>query len=261
MMQMMRKVRTIAFNTFKEAVRDRVLYSIVFFALMILAISTVMDIITIGQKTKIIKDMGLFSISLFGTLIAIFVGIGLVYKEIDKKTIYTIVAKPVTRYQFLLGKYLGLVLTIFVEVAAMSIIFFLVVYLESGSLASIPMLTAQVGLTFLELMVICAVAIFFSSFSTPILSGMFTLGVYVIGHMTSELYDFSAKYEGTFYEKFLKGLYYMFPNLDNFNIRSQVVHGIPVEPGYIIFSVLYGILFIAIFLFVSSIIFNKRDFK
>jgi ABC-type transport system involved in multi-copper enzyme maturation permease subunit len=254
-----RKIWAIILNTFREAVRDRILYAIVFFALLILLLSTIMDLITIGQRAKIIIDMGLASISIFGTLIAIFVGIGLVYKEIDKRTIYTIVSKPVARWQFLLGKYLGLLLTILVEVAAMSAIFFVIAYLESDSLN--PILFVAIGLTFLELMVICAVAIFFSSFSTPILSGMYTLGVYLIGHLTHDLYHFSFRFKGTIMQKLMLFLYYFFPNLDNFDIRSQAVHGLPVDWGYVLFSVIYGIGYIVILLVISSYIFARRDFK
>ncbi len=190
--QSTKKIWAIILNTFREAVRDRVLYAIVFFAVVILLISTIMDVITIGQRAKIIIDMGLASISIFGALIAIFVGIGLVYKEIEKRTIYTIVSKPVARWQFLLGKYFGLVLTLAVQVAAMSAIFFIIVASEMGRVP--PLLYLAVGMTFLELMVVCAVAIFFSSFSTPILSGMYTLGVYLIGHLTRDLYQFSFRF-------------------------------------------------------------------
>lgn len=253
------KVWAIILNTFREAVRDRVLYAIVFFAAVILLLSAIMDVITIGQRAKIIIDAGLASISIFGTMIAIFVGIGLVYKEIDKRTIYTIVSKPVARWQFLLGKYFGLVLTLLVEVAAMSAIFFVLVRGEMGSVP--PLLFVAVGLTFIELMVICAVAILFSSFSTPILSGMYTLGVYLIGHLTRDLYHFSFRFEGTFLQKLMLFLYYFFPNLDNFNIRSQAVHGLPVEPAYILFAVGYGMLYITVLLIISSFIFSRRDFK
>ncbi len=254
-----KKIWAIILNTFREAVRDRILYAIVFFAVLILILSTIMDIITIGQRAKIIIDVGLASISIFGTLIAIFVGIGLVYKEIDKRTIYTIVSKPVARWQFLLGKYFGLVLTLLVEVAAMSAIFLVIVDNELGSVP--PLLFVAVGLTFIELMVVCAVAILFSSFSTPILSGMYTLGVYLIGHLTRDLYHFSFRFKGTFLQKLMLFLYYFFPNLDNFNIRSQAVHDLPVDSSYILFAVGYGILYIAILLIVSSFIFSRRDFK
>lgn len=253
------KVWAISENTFKEAIRDRILYSIVFFAVLILAVSTVLDIVTIGQRTKIIKDVGLASISLFGALIAIFVGIGLVYKELDKRTIYTIVSKPVTRFQFLLGKYLGLVFTIFVEVAAMSLIFCLIVFFQGGSVDLL--LLEAIALTFLELMIVCAVAILFSSFTTPILSGMFTLGVYIIGHLTYDLYEFSSTFRGTALEKVLKILYYVFPNLDNFNIRGNAVHGLPVSGDFLLFSITYGLLYIILLFVISSLIFGKKDFK
>lgn len=254
-----KKIWAIILNTFREAVRDRVLYAIVFFAVLILLLSMIMDMITLGQRAKIIIDTGLASISIFGTLIAIFVGIGLVYKEIDKRTIYTIVSKPVARWQFLLGKYFGLVLTLLVEVAAMSVIFFLIVLKELGTVP--PLLFVAVGLTFIELMVICAVAILFSSFSTPILSGMYTLGVYLIGHLTQSLYHFSLRFKGVFLQKLMLFLYYFFPNLNNFNIRSQAVHGLPVDASYILFAVAYGMLYIAVLLIVSSFVFSRRDFK
>jgi ABC-type transport system involved in multi-copper enzyme maturation permease subunit len=259
MVSSVKKVWAIILNTFREAVRDRILYAIVFFAVLILLLSTIMDVITIGQRAKIIVDMGLASISIFGALIAIFVGIGLVYKEIDKRTIYTIVSKPVARWQFLLGKYFGLVLTLLVEVATMSAIFLVIVQSEMGRIS--PLLYVAIGLTFMELMVVCAVAIFFSSFSTPILSGMYTLGVYVIGHLTRDLYRFSFRFPGTFVQKLMLFLYYFFPNLDNFNIRAQAVHDLPVAPGYIVNSVAYGILYITLLLIVSSFIFSRRDFK
>ena len=183
----------------------------------------------------------------------------MVYKEIDKRTIYTIVSKPVARWQFLLGKYFGLVLTLLVEVAAMSAIFFIIVINELGTVP--PLLFLAVGLTFIELMIVCAVAILFSSFSTPILSGMYTLGVYLIGHLTRSLYQFSFRFEGTFLQKLMLFLYYFFPNLDNFNIRSQAVHGLPVDTSYILFAVGYGILYITVLLVISSYIFSRRDFK
>jgi len=253
------KIWAIILNTFREAVRDRILYAIVFFAVLILLLSTIMDIITIGQRSKIIIDTGLASISIFGTMIAIFVGIGLVYKEIDKRTIYTIVSKPVARWQFVLGKYFGLVLTLLVEVAAMTAIFFILVFSELGKVP--PLLFLAVGLTFIELMIICAVAILFSSFSTPILSGMYTLGVYLIGHLTRSLYEFSFRFKDTFIQKLMLFLYYFFPNLDNFNIRSQAVHDLPVGTDYVLFAVVYGILYITVLLIISSFVFSRRDFK
>ncbi|MBI4640616.1 MAG: ABC transporter permease, partial [Candidatus Tectomicrobia bacterium] len=126
------KIRAIAVNTFREAIRDRVLYSLLFFALFMIGSSALLGTLTIGEQVKVIKDLGLASISVFGLFIAIFVGIGLVYKEIERRTIYTIIAKPIRRYEFLIGKYLGLVLTLLVEVAVMAVGFSLLITLYEG---------------------------------------------------------------------------------------------------------------------------------
>jgi len=259
MISYLKKIWVVAFNTFKEAVRSKILYSIVFFTVLILVLSTVMDIITIGQRAKIIKDMGLLSISVFGALIAIFVGIGLVYKEVDKRTIFTVISKPVSRTQFIIGKYCGLVLTIFVEVLAMSAIFFAIVMAEGSGIK--PTLVWAVLFTFMELMVICAVAILFSSFSTPILSGMLTLALYLIGHLSGDLLDFSVRFKGTITEKYLISLYYIFPNLDNFNLRTAASHDFPITISDIIYPIAYGVVYITILLIAASYIFNRRDFK
>ena len=127
------KILTIAVNTFREAVRDKILYSLLIFALLMIGSSVFISTLSIGDQVKIIKDMGLSMISLFGTLIAIFVGVGLVYKEIEKRTIYTIIAEPIGRHKFLMGKYCGLILTLLVEIAIMASGFFLLLFFYPGS--------------------------------------------------------------------------------------------------------------------------------
>ncbi|MFH1624725.1 MAG: ABC transporter permease [Pseudomonadota bacterium] len=253
------KIRAIMINTFREAIRDKVLYNLLFFALLMIGGSILLGRLTIGENIKIIKDMGLASISIFGLLIAIFVGIGLVYKEIEKRTIYTVIAKPIHRYQFLLGKYLGLVLTLFVEVAIMSaglliLILFYEWYIDLSILKAILLLL-------FELMTITAVAILFSSFSTPVLSGLLTLAVYVVGHLSGDLMTFGAESGGTMMRYSTAFIYYVFPNLENFNIKGMVVHHVPVSFEYLSFAMLYGILYITIVLFTSMVIFQRRDFK
>ena len=255
----MMKIRAIAINTFREAIRDNILYSLLFFALLMMGASVLLGTLTIGEQIKIVKDMGLAAISIFGTLIAIFVGIGLVYKEIDRKTIFNIISKPVSRHSFLVGKYLGLILTLIIEVAIMSCMFLLLTFIMEHSL-DISLLKA-ILLIFFELMVITAVAVFFSTFSTPILSGMFTIGIYIIGHLTTDLKMFGAKSEYGFVQTVTKFLYYFLPNLDNFNIKGKIVHQIPVTWEYISFSIAYGIMYVSIILLVSMVIFQKRDFK
>ncbi|MBI4619765.1 MAG: ABC transporter permease [Desulfobacterales bacterium] len=253
------KIRAIMINTFREAIRDKVLYSLLFFALLMIGGSILLGRLTIGENIKIIKDMGLASISIFGMLIAIFVGIGLVYKEIDKKTIYTVIAKPVHRYQFLLGKYLGLILTLLVEVAIMSFGLLLLVLSYEGH-AELSILKA-ILLIFFELMTITAVAILFSSFSTPILSGLFTLAVYIVGHLSRDLLAFGAKSENAMIKYSTAFIYYSLPNLDNFNIKGKIVHQALVSWEYLSFAMLYGVLYISITLLLSMVIFQKRDFR
>ncbi len=255
---------TIAKNTFKEAVRNKILYSLIFFALAMMAVSLVLDQVTIGQRSKIIQDFGLASINLFGVLIAIMVGINLVYKEIEKRTIYPLLAKPVRRSEFLIGKYFGIVLTLVVEVALMSFFLFLltVVYGTSADSQTFDLgLLAAISLIFMELALIAAVAILFSSFSTPFLSGMFTLAIYIIGHLTDDLRRLGALSGNLALESMTAFLYYLLPNLENFNIKGEVVYQIPVETGRIFLSLLYGLLYISILIFFSSIFFQRRDFK
>ena len=162
------KILAIAVNTFREAVRDKILYSLLIFALLMIVSSVFLSTLSVGDQIKIIQDMGLSMISIFGTLIAIFVGIGLVYKEIEKRTIYSIIAKPIARHQFLMGKYCGLILTLLVEITVMSSGFLLLLYFYPGSYdASI---LKAIYLIFIELMIVTAIALLFSSFSTPILA-------------------------------------------------------------------------------------------
>ncbi|MCG3113486.1 MAG: ABC transporter permease [Candidatus Manganitrophus sp.] len=254
----------IAKNTFKEAVRSKILYSLIFFALVMMGVSLVLDQVTVGQRSKIIMDFGLASINLFGILIAIVVGIGLVYKEIEKRTIYPLLAKPVRRSEFLIGKYFGIVLTLGVEVVLMSFFLFLLMAIYGLSTDSRMFdlgLLAAIFLIFLEMAVIAAVAILFSSFSTPFLSGMFTLAVYVIGHLTEDLKRLGALSGSPALEKMTAFLYYLLPNLENFNIKGEVVYQLPVETGRILLGLLYGLLYIGLLIFFSSMLFQRRDFR
>lgn len=255
----MKKVLTIALNTFREAVRDKILYSLLIFALLLIGSSVFISTLSVGDPVKIIKDMGLSMISIFGTLIAIFVGIGLVYKELEKRTIYTIIAKPITRYQFLLGKYCGLVLTLLVEIAVMAGGFLLLLTFYPGAFD--PALFKAIYLILLELMLITAVALLFSSFSTPILSGIFTLCFFVIGHLTYDLKLLMEESKLKSLAHFSDFLYYTLPNLENFNIKGRVVHHLPVGLDYMVYTSLYGLFYILLLLTLSVIIFQRKDFK
>ncbi|MBI3015655.1 MAG: ABC transporter permease subunit [Candidatus Tectomicrobia bacterium] len=253
------KIIAIAVNTFREAVRDKILYSLLFFALVMMSLSVILGNLTIGEQIKIIEDFGLGTISLFGVLIAVFVGVGLVYKEIERRTIYTILSKPIPRWVFLLGKYGGLLLTLLVEVSVMAA-FFVLLVLYYGVGFDFALLKA-IGLIYLELALITAVALFFSAFTTPTLSGLFALGIFVIGHLSSDLKIFGQGAQDPFISGLTSFLYYLLPNLENFNIKGQVVHGIPVPWEFIGWSTLYGLLYITGTLLLTVLVFQRRDFR
>jgi ABC-type transport system involved in multi-copper enzyme maturation permease subunit len=252
------KIGAIAGITFKEAKRDRVLYLLFFFAALGIVASRVLAIITVGDRIKIIKDVGLASISVFGVLMAILIGTGLVYKEIDKKTIYTLLAKPLHRSEFILGKFLGLVLTLLVMTAAMAVIFLALVYAHTARIEG--SLLVAVAYIFLELILITAVAVLFSSFSTPILSSLFALAFYLIGHLSWGLELLIKKMRPGLGKALARVLYMVLPDLENFNFKTEVVHGLPIPPAIFLSSFLYGVCYTAFLLGLAVLIFRRRDF-
>jgi ABC-type transport system involved in multi-copper enzyme maturation permease subunit len=252
------RIGAIAGITFKEAKRDRVLYLLFFFAAVAILASRVLAILTVGDRAKIIKDVGLASISVFGVLMAVLIGTSLVYKEIDKKTIYTLLSKPVHRAEFILGKFMGLVLTLFVMTVGMSLIFLVLLYLHRFRVEW-SMLVA-IGYIFLELILITAVAIFFSSFSTPILSSIFSLAFWLIGHLTWGLELLIQKMRAGTGRTVARFLYVFLPDLENFNFKTEVVHNLPIPPGIFLYSLLYGLFYTAFILILAILIFRRRDF-
>jgi ABC-type transport system involved in multi-copper enzyme maturation permease subunit len=252
------KIGAIAGITFKEAKRDRILYLLFFFAAVAIIASRVLAILTVGDRAKIIKDVGLSSISIFGVLMAVLIGTSLVYKEIDKKTIFTLLSQPLHRAQFILGKFLGLVLTLFVMTAFMTVIFLVIVYLNTARVEW-RMLVA-VAYIFLELVLITAVAILFSSFSTPILSSIFALAFYLIGHLSWGLELLIRKMKAGTGRTAVRILYMILPDLENFNFKTEVVHNLPIPSGIYLTSLLYGLCYTAFILGLAVLIFRRRDF-
>lgn len=255
----MSKIAVIALNTFREAVRDKILYALLAFALVMIGASLLVAELTIGEYQKIIKDLGLASINIFGMMIAIFVGIGLVYKEIERKTIYTIASKPVPRWQFLLGKYFGLVLTLAAEVLIMGI-GFAVILAFAGATDRLGLLPA-VWLTFVELLVVTAIAILFSCFSTPTLSALFTLGLTVIGRLTAPLLELAQASDNEPFQRFAGFLYRILPDLQTFNIRADAAYGRALDWELVGYATGYGLVWAAVLLVLATAIFQFRDFK
>jgi len=252
------KILIIALNTFKEAIRDRILYLILFVSIFFIVFSRVLSMMTVGDELKVIKDVGLASISIFGVFMAILIGTNLVYKEIDKRTIYTLLSKPIHRYEFLLGKFLGLNITLLVMVVIMSAVFFGLIFIYSSKFE--PKFLIAILLIFMELIIITAISILFSSFTTPILSSVFTFSLFLIGHFSQNFKFFIAKTKTPVGKILIKILYYILPNLEKFNIKTEVVHNLPLNSNFILYSLLYGIFYALAILFLSALIFHRRDF-
>lgn len=262
----------IALNVFRESVRDKVLYNLVLFAIILMAASYLIGQLTAGQDVKIIKDLGLSATSLFGLFIAVFIGIGLVSKEVERRSVYSLLAKPIHRYQMVVGKYAGLVLTLIVNVAIMAAAQYVVLaYMGWGVSPDIqrswdapaldPSILKAIALILVELMVITAIALFFSTFSTPILSAAFTFGFFIVGHFSTDLRNFQQVVDSPAAARLARGLYWILPNLAQFDVKTQVVHAQPVPLGYIAITSAYAALYIAVLLVAAVVIFSRRDFK
>ncbi len=252
------RILSIALNTFRENLREKLLYNLLFFALLMIGSSILLSRITLGDHHRLILDLGLASINLFGVLIAIFVGIGLVSKEVDRKTIYTIVSKPIPRYEFLLGKYCGLVITLLANTVVM--VAGLLIVLQVMDVPITSLVFKSLALIFLELMVITAVAVLFSTFTSATLSAIFTLAVYVIGHLSGDLKEFAKKLDEVS-QMVVNAIYYTLPNLERFNLKGHVIHHLDFGMADMALTLAYGLTYAAFLLLLASVIFQRRDFQ
>lgn len=268
----MRTIGQIALSVFKESVRDRVPYNLVLFAILMMGASYLLGQLTAGQDLKIIKDLGLAAMSLFGLFIAVFIGIGLVSKEVERRSIYSLLAKPISRPQLIVGKYAGLVLTLTVNLSVMAVALYGVLgymsWMESEEFkrsweapAMDPALLVAMYLILLSLMLVTAVALLFSTFSSPLLSAAMTLGVYVAGHFSQDLLNLDTVVEPGVTTTVGRLLYYVLPNLGAFDVKARVVHGLPVPLGEVVWDTGYGLVYIAALVLLSIAIFMRRDFK
>lgn len=267
----MRAIALVAGAVFRESVRDRVPYSMVLFAVLLMAASYLISQLTAGQDMKIIKDLGLAAMSMIGLLIAVFLGIGLVSKEVERKSIFGLLAKPVTRTQFILGKYAGLVMTLVINLGVMTLAFYAVLaymnYSASDSVrggwpapAMDPGLLIAVGLILGELMLITALVLLFSTFSSPLLAALMTLGLWVAGHFNADFRDFGAVVDSPAAIWIARVLYYVLPNLAPFDVKAEVVHGLPVGLRHVAYAVLYTATYSGMLLTAACAIFRRRDF-
>jgi ABC-type transport system involved in multi-copper enzyme maturation permease subunit len=259
------KILAIARNTFREAIRDRILYGFLFFAVVLILFSLVLGQLSIGEQVRVTVDVGLSGISFFAVLMSIFVGISLLHKEIEKRTIYPVLSKPVSRASYLVGKFLGLAATMAAQIALMSLVFFGVLALQGGAPRS--GLFAAVLLTVVETLLVISMALFFTSFSRPFLSGLFCLGIFAAGRnadLISELADVESL---AWLAPVLDGATAILPNLYLFYPSGKLVEGSWatvqeqfVSSGYLASATGYGLAYTAAFLLLSIVLLGRRDF-
>lgn len=252
----------VAVNTFREAVRDRVLYNLIFFALMMIGAAIFVGQISIGIERLVIVNLGLSAISLIGLVMAIFIGVGLVYKEIEKRTLYSLLAKPIRRWEFLAGKYAGLFLTLVVNTALMALGLAGALYYVGRPFvrADVSILTA-IYFILLELALVTALALFFSCFSSPMLSTLFTLGIYITGSFATDIRNFGDFTKNHAIQVMTRVVYYMLPNFHNFNAIGIAGHGEAVPFGLIWQNTLYTLVYVGLLLVAASAIFSHRNLK
>jgi ABC-type transport system involved in multi-copper enzyme maturation permease subunit len=258
----MSSVLIVARNTFREAVRDRVLYNLLFFAFLMMASAVIVGQISMDIETVVMVSLGLSAISLIGLLIAVFTGVGLVSKEIDKRTLHAVLAKPLRRWEFLFGKFAGLAVTLGVNTAAMAAGLFLALWLVKHSVGrgDVVVLVA-VYFILLKLMLVVALAMLFSCFTSPLLAILFTAGLYLAGLFVSELRTLQLTNLTPQMQKFFKVISYVLPNFSNYDVMGAAAHGRGVAGTLILHNTLYTFLYCAIVLSAAAVIFSRKDLK
>jgi len=252
----------VAINTFREAVRDRVLYNLIFFALMMIGAAILVGQISIGIERMVIINLGLSAISVFGIIMAIFIGVGLVYKEMEKRTLYSLLAKPIRRWEFLVGKFAGLLLTLVVNTSLMTLGLGLALYCVSGRFERTDAtILVAVYFILLELALVTALALFFSCFTSPMLSTMYTLGIYIAGVFAPGILGISQFTHSWAVAAVTRFVYYVLPNFHDFGVIAAAAHGDAVPLALIWHNTLYAALYVVLILVGASAVFSGRNLK
>jgi ABC-type transport system involved in multi-copper enzyme maturation permease subunit len=252
----------VAVNTFREAVRDRVLYNLIFFALMMTGAAILVGGISIGIERMVIINLGLSAISIFGLVMAIFIGVGLVHKEMEKRTLYSLLSKPIRRWEFLAGKFAGLLLTLVVNTSLMTLgLAAALYYVGRPFVLSDATILVAVYFILLQLALVTALALFFSCFSSPLLSTLFTLGMYIAGIFSTDIRDVGMFTSSLAIQWGARLLYYLLPNFHNFNAIAAAAHGESIPFALIWQNTAYAAVYVALVLIAASAIFSGRNLK
>lgn len=253
------RILAIAGNTMREAVRSRVLYTLLFFAIVLIGSGVLLSTLSYVEQERILQGVGFAAIRVFGVAIAIFVGIGLVHREVDRRTVYTLLSKPIARSEFLLGKYLGLLATLMVQLVVMGACFAGVSWLAEAPLDA-GHVAALAGIA-LELAVVVALALLFSAITTPMLASFFTAGLWLIGNLTRDLRALGAQADTAAIARITELLYRSLPDLEAFDLATQAIHGLPVVASDLLMPAAYGLGYVVLALGVAVLAFERRDFR
>ena len=256
---MMLRIGTIAANTIREAIRNKLLYTLLFFAILLIGTGVLVSTLSYVEGDRILQDVGLAAIRVMSVGIAVFVGVGLIHGEVERRTIYTILSKPVSRIEFLIGKYVGLVVTTWLMLGVMGLAF-AGVSLGYGAPLDAGHATAFL-LIAMELVVMVATATLFSSFTTPMLASLFTVGIYVLGHLSRDLQQIGMHAQIDALKPIVNFLFQVLPDLESFNVTIEAVHQLPIPGNEVGWALLYGTGYATGLLALASYLFSRRDFR
>ncbi len=255
------RIAYIASNTFREAVRDRVLYNLIAFAVLLSGAAILVSQISIEIERLVVINLGLTSVSLFGVVIAIFIGIGLVSKEIEKRTLYTVLSRPVRRWEFIVGKFFGLAGTLVVNTFFMAIgVFGALLYVAHKFAGSDATILIALYFIILQFLIVCSIALLFSSFSSPVLSAILAFSLFIIGTFADDLRGFASMAHG-FTGWLATGVAYLVPNFSALNIINAVAHQQHISTQLILQNTLYALFYSAMALSGAVLIFERRNLK
>ena len=255
---MIGRIWAVAVNTAREAIRSKFLYTLLFFSLAMMLLGSVLSMLSYVERERMVQDFAFASIRLFSVAIAVFIGVGLIHKEVERRTVYTILSKPLSRAEFLIGKYTGLILIIWLQVAIMAS-FFAGVSLLMGAPLGFTHLAA-LALIAVELALVVALATLFSSFTTPLLASFFSSGLWFAGHLTRDLRDHGANSSSALVREGTVWMHRILPDLESFNLSIEASHQLPIAASDIWFPAFYGAGYVAIILVFAAMIFERRDF-
>jgi Cu-processing system permease protein len=252
-------VWTIAKNTYRELIRERLLYGVFLIAALVTALSFFMSTVSLGQEERILHNIGLSTIHLFTVFILVFVTTNAVSKDLDKRTVYFLFPKPISRGQYVGGKYLGFLLLLLTTLFILGAIF-LIGVAATGHTAILSTALLNLSFSFMEIAVLVAIALLFASFTAPLNASLYTIALYIIGHSLTFMREFLAAEGSPWALRMVEIMYYIVPNLEKFDVRAASLYGIPLSAGQVIWTIFYGVVYVGVLLYLATQVVKKREF-